>query len=542
MPASSTLKSALLAAAAALAAGVTAHAQEAPADRPNILLIITDDIGFDVTTGMFPGLVEDVAAHYGPEGLNHPEAARISGHPASTPVLDAFARESMVFSNAWAEPFCSPTRASLLTGLFSAKTHILTYADALSHYHASFVRQLKDEGGYATAVFGKWHMAGLPGQPVDYPGMKPLEAGFDLFQGNLHAAINTYWDYDYQIQDGDTAPDEWRTEPAPRRSLPGIAPTTYAPVVKAADTIDWIAAREAADPDTPWFAWLAFNLSHATAAREPSQMVVPNADTLTPAAHDEMAACHGEFGSANVGDCSGEALMRAMTNSVDTVIGKVLDAVEALDSDTYVILIGDNGTPMYGRPNLDFIDNLYITRAGRGKGTAYESGARVALAIRGPGISGGARSDEYVHAADLFSTALDLAGLRAPVDVPNSAGDGAVSLDSISLKPILTGRTASIRDPDHGYLLTESRNLMTAGTEQVGARNASYKLMCEGSAATDACEFYHLAEDPLEEYPLAKPDNCAAYAADAWTPADPEWHFCRLQQVVATESFFRDAE
>ncbi len=57
-----------------------------------------------------------------------------------------------------------------------------------------------------------------------------------------------------------------------------------------------------------------------------------------------------------------------------------------LDRDTIVIYVGDNGTPMYGRPQLDFIDNLYITRTGRGKGTAYESGARVPLAIRGPGI------------------------------------------------------------------------------------------------------------------------------------------------------------
>jgi hypothetical protein len=131
-------------------------------------------------------------------------------------------------------------------------------------------------------------------------------------------------------------------------------------------------------------------------------MVVPNADTLDAGTYKAMQECGGSFGSANVGACSGEQLMRAMTNSVDTVIGKVLDAVDALDPNTYVIYVSDNGTPMYGRPNLDFIDNMYITKKGRGKGTAYESGAHVAMAIRGPGVAAHTKSDDFVDAVDLF--------------------------------------------------------------------------------------------------------------------------------------------
>jgi arylsulfatase A-like enzyme len=213
--------------------------------------------------------------------------------------------------------------------------------------------------------------------------MKPKQAGFDLFKGNLHAAINTYWEYDYHVQDAGTAVDQWRTEPTPKKSLPGIAPTTYAPVVKAADAIEWITAREKENPDKPWFVWLAFNLSHTTIRQQPSAMAVPNADTLDAASFKEMKECGGTFGSNNVGSCSGEALMRAMTNSLDTIFGKLLDAVDTIDSDTYVIFISDNGTPMYNRPNLDFIDNMYITRKGRGKGTAYESGALVPMIIGG---------------------------------------------------------------------------------------------------------------------------------------------------------------
>ncbi len=61
----------------------------------------------------------------------------IDGIPASTPELDQFASEGMLFTNVWAHPFCSPTRASILTGLYSA-TNVFTYADPLSSNH--FVR------------------------------------------------------------------------------------------------------------------------------------------------------------------------------------------------------------------------------------------------------------------------------------------------------------------------------------------------------------------------------------------------------------------
>ena len=507
--------------------------------HPNILLIIGDDIGFDVSTNMYPGLIDKLVGQYGPSGHNHPDFRKIKGKPASTPILDQFARQGIRFSNAWAHPFCSPTRATIITGLYAAKTRVATYADPLSQHHTTFVEKLKEEGGYSTAIFGKWHLAGLPGRngAPDYPGIKPKEAGFDLYKGNLHAAIGTYWDYDYHVQDDSTPADKWLTRKPPVKSLPGIKPTTFAPVVKVSDTIEWIKGRQAADPDKPWFAWLAFKLSHATIKQEPSQMAIPEADTLDAGTYNELKACGGEFGTQNRGNCSGEAQMRGMTNALDTVVGKLLDVVDKIPN-TYVIYIADNGTPMYGRPNLDFIDNMYITRKGRGKGTGYESGARVALAVRGPGITADTQSNEIVHAADLFSTIMELAGLKPPKQVSNSEGTGTVPLDSVSLTPILFNRATSVRDPDKGYLLAETENLMTGGTRMVGARNATYKVVCTNSAGN--CEFYNLVDDPLEEYPLAKPDSCSGYTNNTWTPADPKWHYCRLTDVVARYSFMSE--
>ncbi len=511
--------------------------------RPNILLIISDDFGVDVTSGMYPGMIDDLVNKYGPSGHNHPDYKSINGRPASTPRLDKLAREGMVFTNVWAHPFCSPTRAAVLTGLFGKKTKVLSYADALSQKHTTFVQKLRDEGGYSTGLFGKWHLAGLPGQngAPDYPGIKPKEAGFDIFRGNLHAAITSYWKYDYQIQDENTRANEWRTEEAPVRSLPGIAPTNFAPVVKVADTIEWITGQEKKNPDKPWFAWLAYNLSHTTIIQQPNAMSVPNADTLDSKSLAEMKACGGEFGSNNAGSCSDESLMRAMTNAMDTITGKLLDAVHDLDPNTYVIYISDNGTPMYDMFNLSYIDNMYITRKGRGKGTSYESGARVAMAIKGPGIGAKSVSREFVHAADLFSTTLSLAGLEVPKQVSDSKGASVVPLDSVSLSPIIFGEKDALRDPEKGYILTESLNLMKEGMRQVGARNATYKVVCTGGTETGDCVFFNLEDDPLEEYPMEKPESCVDYTNESWSSKDPRWHFCRLKEVIENYSFLNQA-
>ncbi len=530
-----------LALACALAAtAVTGTAASAEDQRPNILLIITDDVGQDVVTGMYPGLIERLSQRYGPEGLDHPDYAQIDGKPASTPVLDQFARDGMVFTDAWAQPFCSPTRASLLTGLNANKTNVITYADALSQHHDTFVRRLADQG-YSTAVFGKWHMAGLLGRDgaPSFPGMKPKEAGFEFYRGDMNAALPTYWNYPIAVQDDATGAADWRSETPTPRSLPGIAPTTFADVAWTADAVDWIGAQERADPDKPWFAWVAFNLAHATIIQKPSAMMIPDKDTLDAATIAEIDACGGEYGTQNTGTCSGEAQLRAMTNAADTLIGKILDEVDRVAPNTYVIIIGDNGTPMYPErlgPNLNFIDNMYITRKGRGKGTTFESGARVELAIRGPGIAPGSSSSEFVHVTDLFSTILEFAGLTPPETVSNGTGDAQIPLDAVSLKPILTGQASTVRDPVKDVLLTEDSDLLNGGIKVVGARNRDWKLVCGERA--DNCSFYNLARDPLEEYPLDRPAACAA---EPGLPAaeDPAGNYCYLENVVATQSILK---
>jgi arylsulfatase A-like enzyme len=449
----------------------------------------------------------------------------------------------MRFMQAWVQPFCANTRASILSGLYPASTGVLDYTGYLTQNHRSFVRDLKEQGGYSTAAFGKWHIAGLvkggaaaPTTGPQYPGMKPKEAGFDVFRGNLNGAPPTYWEYAYHVQDETTPADQWRTEEAPVRSLPGIAPGTYTAVAKVADTVSWITEQEAQDPDKPWFVWLAFNLAHISENQRPNPMMVPNIDTLDEPSRKEMEACGGTFGSANVGNCTDKQLMRAMTNSMDTLIGKLLQTVDSLDPNTNVIYMGDNGTWMFGA-NREFIDNMYITRLDRGKGTAFESGTRVDFVVRGPRVPAGSVSNVPITGSDLFPTSLQLAGLDSPTTVPNRDGSGTLDIDGVSLTPVLFDGATRVRDPDTGYLLTETINPIKRNARQAGARNARYKVICDENTTTASCTFFDLQADPLEEYPLPKPASCASHANGSWQPARQEWHFCQLQQVLAQKSF-----
>jgi arylsulfatase A-like enzyme len=236
-----------------------------------------------------------------------------------------------------------------------------------------------------------------------------------------------------------------------------------------------------------------------------------------------------------------------MTNAMDTVIGKVLDAVEALNSDTYVIFIGDNGTPWYGGLYGNQIGNMYITKDGRGKGSAWESGCRVPMAIRGPGIEHGVQKSAPVHVADLSGTILTLAGITPPATNYKYNGD-EVESDSKSLTPILFGSANDTdRDPNEGYLLTETLTTFPNKTLFVGARNATYKVLCPiSSPSLTSCSFYNLLIDPLEEHAItgeSKPSSCADYRNGTWTPLlpsppadpnspDPRWHYCHLMYVL----------
>ena len=140
-----------------------------------------------------------------------------------------------------------------------------------------------------------------------------------------------------------------------------------------------------------------------------------------------------------------------MTNALDTLVGKLLTQVDGLDPNTFVIFIGDNGTPMYGRPNLDFIDNMYITQTGRGKGTPMKAVPACPWSSEGPALKPSATSNEYVHAADSIPNyVLTLAGLTAAGKEVSKRDGGLQPVDGVSLTPILFDKAATLARSEPG--------------------------------------------------------------------------------------------
>jgi len=97
-----------------------------------------------------------------------------------------------------------------------------------------------------------------------------------------------------------------------------------------------------------------------------------------------------------------------------------------------------------------------------------------------------------------------------------------------------------VRDPDYGYVMSETINPLAGDARQAAARDGTYKLLCAEDTQTASCTFYDLIDDPLEEYPLPKPGSCLNFDNGTWTPADRSWHFCHLQSVLETQSFLNE--
>ena len=187
--------------------------------RPNILLIVADDLG-----------VDNVSAY-----------EEQPNHSAQTPVIDNLASNGILFRNTWANPQCSPSRASLLTGRHAFRHGVTHPGGAVSILSSSeeTIAEILSASGYATALFGKWHLGGTS-------GVYPTDQGFDYFSGTLSSGVADYFDWTKTII-----------------TSQGGSPTTvnetrYATRVVAIETIDWVNQQT-----EPWFVEVAFNAPHS---------------------------------------------------------------------------------------------------------------------------------------------------------------------------------------------------------------------------------------------------------------------------------------
>lgn len=393
----------------------------------NILLLIADDYGID-----------SAALYNSSVGAALPPTPNInalktggSGFPGG-----------VLFRNCLAHPTCSPTRATMLTGRHPFRhgvTTAVTQNDGqLQAGEFTLPRAFAANPGlgYAIGSFGKWHLTIGANSTNDPQNI----AGWPHYAGCLSGAVNSY-----------TA---WT------KTINGVSgttngTTTYATTDVVNDVIAWTQARGA----QPWFAWVAFNAPHTPFHKPPANLHSYN---LTGLPINTNQRTH----------------YNAAVEAMDTEIGRLLASIDR--NNTTIIFIGDNGTPN------QVVQTPFST--GHAKDSLYEGGTHVPLIIAGPDVVGQNReSTALVHAVDLYSTILELAGINVTATQP-----ALKPLDSRSLLPILQNQTEPLRT---SYAEQSGSSLTTAESGRSLANTTGYKVI-EFNDGHD--ELYHLPSDPNE--------------------------------------------
>ncbi|WP_158514693.1 sulfatase family protein [Gemmatimonas phototrophica] len=344
-------------------------------DRPNVVLIITDDMGY-----------ADLGS-YGARDIR-------------TPNLDRLAREGVRFTDFYANAStCTPTRAGLISGRYQQRYLLEAPLGAngaassagrgLEASPYSLPRLLKSRG-YATALFGKWHLGYTATQ-------SPNAHGFDTFFG-LKSGYHDYWRHN----DSRGQPDLWEND----------TPVTvygYTTDLITARTVKFIEAHAA----EPFFIDVAYNAPHWPFQRpETPSVAANNARFVKPA--DSLTSSRADY--------------VAMVERVDRGVGEILAALEqqGLTRNTLVIFTNDNGgewlsdnTPLFNR-----------------KWTTWEGGIRVPAMARWPGrIPPKQVTPQVGITMDLTATILAAAGVVVPAEA---------KLDGVNLLPLMEGRTPAM--------------------------------------------------------------------------------------------------
>jgi arylsulfatase A-like enzyme len=383
---------ALLLAATALTAAAPAFAQQQA--KPNILFILADNTGYG-----------DIGVYGGGE---------LRGAP--TPRIDQLAAEGLRLTQFLVEPACTPSRAALMTGRYSIRSGLsLVAVDgttfSLPAKEVTMAEMLHD-AGYATAIFGKWH---LGAQSYSQPQNK----GFDEFYGIPPADT---WDAFGMIRQGrQTKALELPLDRGPqiveaKRGEPLRIVKPYTEEVRR--EIDWELVDHGADfikrqkaTGKPFFLYLPISRTH-----------FPN----LPSKRFEGASRIGQFG---------DSLMEG-----DAIVGKMLDTLNdlGLAKDTIVVFASDNGPDGPGARNFGG-DMPDIGSSGpyRGAlGDVSEGAIRTVAIVRWPGRIRPRSSNAMFSIMDFFPTFARLAGGKVPDDRP---------IDGVDQSDLLLGSNDSGR-------------------------------------------------------------------------------------------------
>lgn len=335
--------------------------------QPNIIFMLTDDQGtLDANC-------------YGAKHLH-------------TPTIDGLAETGIRFTRAYSHTVCCPARANLLTGRHSQRVGINHWTQANAHdekkginIHAdqATIASIFKEQGYATGLFGKWHLGAAEGN-------RPLDMGFDVFYGFLGGFIENYTQYSLHMQGFH---DFWDgTEEIDGKGQ-------YYPRLVNDRALSFIDRNR----DNPFFLYLPYNLPHYPEQSE-----------------DKYA---GEY--ENVDERVKKYGMTVST--VDGLMGEIVDKINELGlrDDTIILFMSDNGHSCENyriRPNhtSGLPEGWFYGAHGAGytgpyqgtKGTFTEGGIRVPCVLSAPGrVPEGVVSDNIVCGLDWLPTVLGMCGI-----------------------------------------------------------------------------------------------------------------------------------
>ena len=532
-------------AALALTAGVSCgtgkNAEEGKRERPNILLILADDLGYS-DLGCYGGEIH-------------------------TPNLDRLAQNGLRFSRFYNAGRSCPTRASLLTGLYPHQAgigrmtfddHLPGYRGTMTHNGVTIAEALK-QNGYQTGMIGKWHVAETPLRPdqrewlahqVQHDEFAPKEnypthRGFDNFYGTIYGVVD-YFD-PFSLVNGEE----------PVKDVPNNFYSTIALSDSAVSYIDRYAKSE-----KPFFMYLAYHSPHwplhalEEDIRKYEDVYKVGWEAIRDARYERMkklglfkdqsdflsnrqSAKEWETNPDREWDAHAMAVHAAMIDRMDQGIGKVLKELEEtgqLDN-TLILFMSDNGCspevcqdyspgdndrpdmtrdgkPIVYPRNKEAMPGPETTFASLGpewanvantpfrfwKAKMYEGGICTPMIAHWPSgikVAKGSVTDEVCHIIDVMATSMEL----AKADYPASyKGNTILPMEGKSLVPILK----SGKRKGHEFIGFEHFN------EKALMSNDGWKIIQPGNKAK--WELYNLNTDRSEQHNLAEkyPDKVAA--------------------------------
>jgi arylsulfatase A-like enzyme len=342
--------------------GLLITSRSSAADRPpNVVLVFADDLGYG-----------DLGC-YGAQGYK-------------TPNLDRLAAEGVRFTNFYAaQAVCSASRAALLTGCYPNRIGILGALGPASnhgiHDNEWTIAEVLKTRGYATAIFGKWHLG-------HHPRFLPTRHGFDEYFGLPYS--NDMWPYH------------------PTAKFPPL------PLVEGEKTINSNVTAEDQKNLTTWYAERAVQFIEQHKER-PFFVYLPHSMPHVPL-----------FVSSKFDGKTERGLFGDVISEIDWSVGQILQtlAKHNLDDKTLVIFTSDNG------PWLSYGDHAGSAGPLReGKGTSFDGGVREPCVMRWPGkIPPGSQCHEPAMTIDLLPTLARLSGAELP---PNR-------IDGLDIWPLMS--------------------------------------------------------------------------------------------------------